>query len=355
MKPKIALILFVCALCILLSGFAAGSGNTFNLAENALLIPPLPADGGKIPVTVSFRLINLSEINEEEQHFNVVGYLSAVWKDPRLAYAQKSPSDVYHIYKPDEIWLPLFDFVNGIVPHSAYDITVRAYPDGTVHYYERSSAELSNEFFLVSFPFDSQKFKIMIQPSVSQENIVQLIIPNNTNVISASKGAIPQKGEWIVTGLKAKVENVKGLIGSSVTRVQFTIDMKRQWEFYVYKVMTPLLLMLILSWTVYWMNFSELCAQVEISITTNLTVIAFSYAIASRLPRVPYFTFIDSFFFVIYFFVFIVGIMIIVIHHLNKTSHKFAVKVQYWTRIINPLTFLLIIMLMVHSYKLLPF
>ncbi len=66
----------------------------------------------------------------------------------------------------------------------------------------------------------------------------------------------------------------------------------------------PLLLMVILSWTVFWIESSELNSQVDISATTILTVIAFAFAIQANLPKVPYLTFIDVFFLVCYLFVF---------------------------------------------------
>ena len=60
--------------------------------------------------------------------------------------------------------------------------------------------------------------------------------------------------------------------------------------------------MVIISWMAFWIDPKELKSQVQIT-ATILTVIAFSFAIAANIPRVPYLTFIDSIFLTCYIFV----------------------------------------------------
>jgi len=100
----------------------------------APLLSPPTVDGGRIPVSVAFRIINISGIDEVAQHFDVVGYLVAEWKDPRLAFTPRAAWEQFRTYRADEIWVPRFDFVNGVTPHTADDVTVRAFqtaPCGT--------------------------------------------------------------------------------------------------------------------------------------------------------------------------------------------------------------------------------
>jgi hypothetical protein len=133
------------------AGDAAAQAGMTVPQVNSLLTPP-SLDGEKIPIQIALDVINLSDIDEVAQRFRVVAYLLAKWKDPRLAFVPKAAWERFRVYHPDEVWTPHFDFANGVVPHSASDVTLRVFPDGTVKYYERSCAELSNSSSSALFP-----------------------------------------------------------------------------------------------------------------------------------------------------------------------------------------------------------
>ena len=85
----------------------------------------------------------------------------------------------------------------------------------------------------------------------------------------------------------AAVEQIPGLADESITEIRFTLSVARRFNFYIWKVFLPLLLMVILSWTVFWIDPTELSGQVQISVTTILTVIAFAFAIRLTCRRCP--------------------------------------------------------------------
>ena len=224
--------LFIALLLVGKTSFAAAENTTSS--ETNLLLPPPKGSGDKIPVSLAFRLLNLSNINEEEQHFNAVGYLVAVWDDPRLAYVQQNDRDVYRVYKKDQVWIPQFDFSNGVTPHQSHDSSIRVYPNGVVKYFERSSAELSNNLYLRKFPFDSQILKIQIQPFVGQETQVVFSVGSLEHLnefttqqsLSAPNGAYASLAQWTVMGTNASVQSVKGLGSNDTSVVSFQIELK---------------------------------------------------------------------------------------------------------------------------------
>ena len=116
------------------------------------------------------------------------------------------------------------------------------------------------------------------------------------SAISAEPRVYQSLAQWAITGTNAEVEQVPGLSGEPISEVRFTVQIARRFNFYIWKVFLPLLLMVMLSWTVFWIDPTELSSQVQISVTTILTVIAFAFAIQANLPKVPYLTFIDVFF-----------------------------------------------------------
>lgn len=80
--------------------------------------------------------------------------------------------------------------------------------------------------------------------------------------------------------------------------------------------------MVILSWAVFWIEVDDLSTQVQIAVTTVLTIIAFAFAISGNLPRVSYLTFIDAFFLTCYLFVFIAIAELMSVHVSHRTGGR---------------------------------
>ena len=315
-----------------------------------LLTPP-SENGQKIPVQIALRVINISDIDEVAQRFRLVAYLLATWKDPRLAFTPKAAWEKFRVYRVDDVWTPQFDFANGVVPHSAFDVTLRAFPDGTMKYYERSSAELSNGFHLRSFPFDRQRLEIFIHPPVSEAATVNLVGTAGDASISVEVRVYSSLAQWAVLGIRASAEQIQLFNTETTSQMHFAIEVKRRSNFYIWKVFLPLLLMVVLSWTVFWIDNSELSSQVTISVTTILTVIAFAFAISSNLPKVPYLTFIDVFFLTCYVFVFITAIELTLVHLAGRSKRdKMGRTIRHFSRIALPVLFVISNLLMIAIY-----
>jgi hypothetical protein len=95
-----------------------------------------------------------------------------------------------------------------------------------------------------------------------------------------------------------------------------------------------------LSWSAYWID--DLSSQVQISITTILTVIAFAFSISLSLPKVPYLTFIDAFFLDCLVFVFFTAIEITTVHVTGRTQRvELGLKIRRITRVGVPIAFVL--------------
>ena len=353
MKWTLRLLLNICVMMLLSMNFAWAKSenalpNTEHHASN-ILLPPLN-EQGRVPVALAYHLLNISQVNEETQSFSAMGYLIAQWEDPRLAYTPTSSSESYRIYQPTEIWLPLFTFSNAVETRSSRDVIIYVYPDGLISYFERTDAKLSNELYLRDFPFDTQNFDIQVQPSISQETYVDLVAPtekelftiNEKRVFDANLDAYSVLENWSVGSLIFKVDQIRGYIDADVDRVNFIIQMERRVEFYLFKVFFPLCLMLILSWTVFWIETSKLESQITLSMTTILIATAFAFAIDATTPKVPYLTFSDAFFLLTYFFVFSTTVIVIFIHGLLYRNYTAAgTKVQSISRIAFPILFLL--------------
>ena len=75
--------------------------------------------------------------------------------------------------------------------------------------------------------------------------------------------------------------------------VNFTAE--RLSNHYMIKVIAPLLMSVLLSWVVFWLNPAEGGSQLGVAVTSFLTVTAYHVALSSRLPEISYLTRLDMF------------------------------------------------------------
>ena len=126
----------------------------------------------------------------------------------------------------------------------------------------------------------------------------------------------------------------------AISEARFEITLERRYGFYLWKVFLPLLLMVIVSWSVFWFDPSEASSQVTIAVTTILTIIAFALAISLTLPRVPYLTFADGFFLTCYVFAFVTMVELTAVHVAYRNERrKLAARIRNTARWLVPSAF----------------
>ena len=63
----------------------------------------------------------------------------------------------------DDIWNPDVEVINQHTPRSIANWVITIDDEGTVVYEERFTAELSSDFDLRRFPFDSQRVRMVVE------------------------------------------------------------------------------------------------------------------------------------------------------------------------------------------------
>jgi hypothetical protein len=129
------------------------------------------------------------------------------------------------------------------------------------------------------------------------------------------------------------------------SRVTFGLKVKRNPEFYIWKILLPLLLIDIISWSVFWIDAKkDFGSQIGLGMTSLLTAIAYSFTISSSLPRVAYLTLIDYFILLSYIFIFSLICVVVLLHHFIefRAQPDTALAIQKKCRLIYPLGFVLV-------------
>ena len=290
------------------------------------------------PTDVKLRLfvLDVDEIIDAEQSFAANVFLQAEWKDPRLVKPDKTVK-----YDLDDIWNPNFQIINRQKTFKSLPDIAEVDPDGNVIYRQRIFGKFSQPLDLRKFPMDRQTLKFEI---ISVGNT-----PDEINLIENSSGindkfSLPN---WKIINWDFKDHNFQFLPDVPAKEgVIFSITAERYVHFYVFKFIIPLLLIVFMSWIVFWIDPTDYTAQISVAITSMLTLIAYQYLVGSSLPQVPYLTRLDELMFFSTTMVFFTLVEVVITSVLTKRDKvELARKFDYHCRYLFPAFFLFIIIL----------
>jgi hypothetical protein len=310
------------------------------VATDPILQPPFEGDR-PIDVTIGLHVVNLASIDEVSEQFQLDAYMFERWVDKRLAYTPQGLQDQARAYEKGQIWNPQLEMINASSPRSRAEVSLTVSPDGTVRYVERIVVTLSSRFELRRFPFDRQRLKIIIHPFLANGPNIKFKLDENSTWTASEFESFSSLAQWHLTGLHSELLNVPAYGGLTVPEARFEIDVTRRSSFYLWKVFLPLLLMVFLSWAVFWIEANDLSNQVQVAVTTILTVIAFAFAISATMPRLPYLTYIDAFFLECYIYVFLAVVELMTVHvtHRSERRRDLGLQIRKYSRWVIPASF----------------
>jgi hypothetical protein len=76
--------------------------------------------------------------------------------------------------------------------------------------------------------------------------------------------------------------------GLPIAGYAFEFHATRLSQYYLLKVMLPLLLIAMMSSTVFWIDPTNGGPQISVAVTSMLTLLAYRFAIGSEVPKLPY-------------------------------------------------------------------
>jgi hypothetical protein len=236
----------------------------------------------------------------------------------------------------DDIWFPRIQILNQQRLTSTLPRSVEVFPDGEVVQRQRFWGSFSQPLKLQSFPFDSQSLKITIANVGFGGDIVNLI-PSPGSGISKEL-TMP---DWDVTGWNFDSTDFSFEDeSSSIDGLVFSLDVKRDGSYFKYKVIFPLILIVIMSWLVFWIDPSLAASQISVSVTAMLTMIAYRFALAGMIPRLATLTSLDNFVLASTLMVFLAMIEVVYTAHLSTNGQLVkARKIDLHARWIAPLIY----------------
>lgn len=294
-------------------------------------------DGETLKVHVLMFVVDIDEIKSASQSFDANVYIQLRWKDPQLAHKGSKP--VVKALK--EVWNPGVLFVNQQKLWKTLPEIVTIAPDGEVFYRQRVWGAFSQPLKLKNFPFDRQVFSIQLVSSAITRKKVEFLLDSNF------KSGIAQElslSDWDVLRWTAETRDYKPMpTVKAVPGFAFSFETKRRTGYFIIKVIIPLILIVTMSWIVFWMDPREAGTQISVSITTMLTLIAYRFAIDASLPKVSYLTRLDYFILLSTILVYATLIDAVLTSTLAKGGKlSQAQAIDRWMRILFPSAFVIV-------------
>src|SRR6266404_5931778 len=312
-------------------------------AETPALIDRPNADSGPTEISVGIWVIDISSIDSALQNFTAELAVVLRWTDSRLAHTGKGVVR----YPLEQIWHPRVGIVNetNSVSRKLPD-SVEVEPDGTVTYRQRYAGAFTQPLRLRSFPFDRQTFHVQLVAVRYRPNEVTFVPDEDwiRNGLERAGGIAPSitLPDWTVEKWETKPLTYALSPGFEYSGYAFEFTASRDVQHYILKVLLPLVLIVMMSWAVFWIDPVTSNSQISIAVTSMLTLIAYRFAVDSQLPRLPYMTRLDAFFLTSTLLVFfsLIEVLVTTILDNNKQTER-AKKIDRYCRVIFPAIFVI--------------
>jgi hypothetical protein len=239
----------------------------------------------------------------------------------------------------DEIWNPGIQIVNQQKLWLTFPDIVKIAPDGEVLYRQRAWGSFSQPLKLHEFPFDRQVFFIQLAASDYTQDEVELVLDTKEESGIAQELSV---ADWNILGWKTEPRNYKPTpTVSAISGFAFSFEARRNTGYFIIKVIIPLILIVAMSWVVFWIDPMESGTQISVAITTMLTLIAYRFAIDLDLPKVSYLTRLDFFILISTILVYASLIEVIVTSTFAKSERLSQARaIDRWMRWLFPVTFI---------------
>lgn len=209
------------------------------------------------------------------------------------------------------------------------------------------SYEFKNNYDLKTFPFDKQKLIFKIA-NVSEFD--EYAIDYKTYTARALDNYVKTGtlNGWDIKGYEIKNSIFKGPINENYSGIEVSIEIERKTGYYVYKVILPILLILLVCWSVVWIEPEELESKLTITIVCLLSLIAYNFVIDKELPKLEYLTVLDWIILVSYVYATIPNFLSILLFKLYKKKDAYKIeKFTYLSKFYGPSSYLLLIFLII--------
>lgn len=264
-----------------------------NLLFAGLLIPgsvlaedrPPPSDR-PMQVSLGLFLMDVLAIDDSKQTVTIDFGISATWFDPRLE------GKAGQVIPLEDAWAPNLQLMADKDIRRTRPEVLHVLEGGKVVYLQRFIGEMWHTSDLRDFPFDDQEISIRLVTPLHSPEAIELIEDAERTGQSAEWSLVGweyEDGKW------SSAPYYFAPAKKTISGAAYTFKVHRERGFYVWKVLVPLSLVVLMAWAVFWIDASNSGSQISVGYTAILTLVAYRFLIGNMVPSISYLTRLDRF------------------------------------------------------------
>uniref|UniRef100_A0A673XKM1 Gamma-aminobutyric acid type A receptor subunit beta2 n=1 Tax=Salmo trutta TaxID=8032 RepID=A0A673XKM1_SALTR len=262
--------------------------------------------GPPVGVGMNIDIASIDMVSEVNMDYTLTMYFQQAWRDKRLSYSEIPLNLTLDNRVADQLWVPdtyfLNDkksFVHGVTVKNRM---IRLHPDGTVLYSLRITTTAACMMDLRRYPLDEQNCTLEIESYGYTTDDIEFYWRGGHNAVTGvERIELPQ---FSIVDHKLISKNVVFSTGS-YPRLSLSFKLKRNIGYFILQTYMPSILITILSWVSFWINYDASAARVALGITTVLTMTTINTHLRETLPKIPYVKAIDMYLMGCFVFVFL--------------------------------------------------
>jgi hypothetical protein len=289
-----------------------------------------PNADGPVTVSVGFFLSDVNEVDERRETFEFEGILTLKWRDPRQAFdpgkigvSERTYQGNYQFSEVFDGWWPQLILANESGGFASQAVLLRIAPDGAATLVSELRAVAEMPMDLRRFPFDRQGFQAVFEVLGFGQNRV-VLIPDPSASGGADQGV--NIAQWELQDLRVASRAYDPLYedghDGALSQIVVTLDMARKSAHMLRVVVLPLTLLVVLTFSVFWMDRESLGDRMDISFIGILSVVAYQIIVNDAMPGIAYFTLMTAFLYSTYL-VLAVGVIVnLVVSKLDRSGRR---------------------------------
>lgn len=358
---KIHMLKILVGIVLLLAPMNVASAEKYNRLNASWMIDTVPylisppKQDDPIKVKVAFKLLDLAKIENSSATFTFTGQLKLSWMDPRNAFdpsiagvEEKTYSGDFQFNELSTRWYPQVSLLNESEHYEEGAILLKIQPDGTTTLLRSINASAKTHMDLTFYPFDKQQFKLIFG-AFGYATDQMILEAQDIHMSPAS--LIETTAEYAIDRFDYFSDTIDSqILGHNKLSSTFviSINVSRKPGFVVRTVILPLLLIVLLSFSIFWFKIKSLQDRINVSFIGLLTITAYQLVIGDLLPHVAYFTLMQGIIIISLVSISINILISLYMNHMIDTKPKLD-KLNTAFKFIVPLTYIISLFVMYAS------
>ena len=209
---------------------------------------------------------------------------------------------------------------------------------------------IKNKFNLRAFPFDRQKISLELIDGKYNLDKRNIFISERAHIFLNEYVKKNEILGWDLIRYELNPFqhqspfNMEGDFSDGL-RLDFLIE--RKHGYYVFKVIVPIVLILLICWGSVWIEPKEIESRLTITIVCLLSLIAYNFVIDSEMPKLEYLTVMDWIILISYIYATIPNFLSIASFKLQKTNLPMCQRIETYSKRYGILSYIMIIFVIV--------